>query len=270
MKEQTRKVVDVLGIDVSVVIPEKAVNITMNYINRKELSTVFFHTAESSLFSQSHDWAAQCVDSCNLVLPGDIHMEYALAHTVFEGEGPGGNGKYAEDYLRRLMGRLSRESREIFIVVPSQEKLESMREEMTAAYPSIRLDGGVLPEESEVETESLVNEINGTIPDAVFLCLPPHIQLNILKEYVPMMNTHLVICIEDFKPSVLTGARLVPEWVEALHLTGIYQWFRKEHRIRERIVGSIFKKTVEEEKKESMADESDRIEPEEDSKTDSE
>lgn len=248
MKEHTRKVVDVLGIDVSVVFPEKAVNITMNYINRKELSTVFFHTAESSLFCQSHDWAAQSVDSCNLVLPGDIYMEHAIAHTVFEGESPTGNGQYAEEYLRRLMGRLSRESREIFVVASGEEELETLKEDMKSAYPAITLDGGILSEESELGMENLVNEINGTIPDAVFLCLPPQIQLSMLSEYVPMMNTHLVICIESFKPSVLTGTEVVPKWIETLHLTGIYQWFRKEQKIREKIVGSIFKKTVEETK----------------------
>ena len=248
MKEHTRKVVDVLGIDVSVVIPEKAVNITMNYINRKELSTVFFHTAESSLFCQSYDWAAQSVDSSNLVLPGDIYMEHAIAHKVFEGKGATGNGQYAKEYLRRLMGRLSREKREIFVVVSGQEELDAMKEDMMSAYPDITLYGGILPEEAEVDMESLVNEINGMIPDAVFLCLPPESQLRMLKEYVPMMNTHLVICIESFKPTVLTGSEVVPKWIEQLHLTNVYRWIRKEHRIRESIVGSIFKKTVEEKK----------------------
>lgn len=261
MKEHTRKVVDVLGIDVSVVFPEKAVNITMNYINRKELSTVFFHTAESSLYCQSHEWAAQSVDSCNLVLPGDIYMEHAIAHTVFEGEGSKGNGKFAEDYLRRLMGRLSRESRELFVVASGQEELEALKEEMKSAYPAISLDGGILPEETEVDMESLVNEINGTIPDAVFLCLPPQTQLSMLGEYVPMMNTHLVICIESLKPSVLTGAEIVPKWIETLHLTGLYHWFQKERTIRDRIVGSIFKKTVEETKEsESSETEDSQIE----------
>ena len=33
-------------------------------------------------------------------------------------------------------------------------------------------------------------------------------------------------------------------WVQKLHLEGIYSWFKKEQKIRNTIVGSVFKKKV--------------------------
>ena len=36
----------------------------------------------------------------------------------------------------------------------------------------------------------------------------------------------------------------IPSWVEKLHLEGIYSWFKKEQKIKNTIVGSVFKKKV--------------------------
>ena len=67
MKEHSFRKVNVLGIDVSVMRPEKAVNLTMDYMRRKGLEVVFFHSAESSLYCQNQSWAAESVQNMQLV-----------------------------------------------------------------------------------------------------------------------------------------------------------------------------------------------------------
>jgi len=246
MREQTNKTVDVLGIDVSVMRPDKAVNITMNYINRKEPGTVFFHTAESSLRCQSQDWAAKCVNSCDLVLPGDRYMEHALGHASVGEDKQPGRSQFADRYMVKLLARIARDGKGIFVVTDKEEYLQSLKDDLQSIYPEINMDGVVLKDESEPGIEALVNEINGIIPDIIFLCLSPQSQLNLFREYVPMMNTHLLISIEFILPTVLNSQTEVPRWVEALHLTDFYL------RTREKIVGSIFRKTIlEESEKES-------------------
>ncbi len=238
MREQSRKTVDVLGVEVSLMRPDKAVNITMNYLQRKETGTVFFHTAESSLFCQSQDWAAGCIDSCDLVLPGDHYIEHAVGHAAFGENRTQGHSHFADRYLIKLLARIARENRTIFVVTDKEDYLESLAEDLKSIYPEITLDGAVLQGDSEPEIEALVNDINGIIPDIIFLCLNTQTQLNLFREYVPMMNTHLVVSTEFILPSVLTSLPVVPKWVEALHLTDFYQG------IQEKIMGSIFRKTI--------------------------
>ena len=257
MKEQTNKTVDVLGIDVSLIRPDKAVNITMNYINRKEPGTVFFHTAESSLLCQSQERAAKCVNSCDLVLPGDRYMEHAIGHTSAEEDRQPGRSQFADRYMVKLLARIARDGKGIFVVTDKEEYLSSLKDDLQSIYPEIIMEGAVMRDESEPGIEALVNEINGIIPDIIFLCLPPQSQLNLFREYVPMMNTHLLISIEFILPTVLNSQTEVPKWIDALHLTDFYL------RTREKIVGSIFRKTIlEESEKENDEPETETDEPE--------
>ncbi len=245
MKEHTRKQVNVLGIDVSVMRPEKAVNITMNYANRKELSTIYFHTAGSSVFCQNHDWAEQRIQACNLVLAGDRYMEeHTVAHAFSGQENYSGNGLFSYAYLKRLFHRLNRDSREIFLIMSREEHLDTMKEYMARKYPDILVHGEILREEPASEHERIVNEINGIIPDFVFVCLPAEQLLKFVDEYHSMMNTRVLVCLESLQQLVQSETEIVPRWIEVLHLEGIYQWIKKEGKIQEQIIGSIFKRSI--------------------------
>ena len=59
-----------------------------------------------------------------------------------------------------------------------------------------------------------------------------------------MMNTRLCILIESVQPLIRKETEAIPFWVEKLHLEGIYSWFKKEQKIKNTIVGSVFKKKV--------------------------
>ncbi len=245
MKEHTRKQVNVLGIDVSVMRPEKAVNITMNYVNRKELSTIYFHTAGSSVFCQTHDWAAQRIQSSNLVLAGDRYMEeHTVAHAFSGQQNRPGNGLFSYAYLKRLFHRLNRETREIYLIMSREEHLNSMKEYMAEKYPDILVQGDVLGDEPASEQERIVNDINGIIPEIVFVCLPSEQLLKFVDEYQLMMNTRIIICFESLQQLVQSETENVPRLVEILHLDGIYQWIKKEGKIQEQIIGSIFKRSI--------------------------
>ena len=129
MKEHSSRKVNVLGTDVSVMRAEKAVNLTMDYMRRKGLEVVFFHSAESSLYCQNQPGAAEIIGNCQLVLPGDSHVEMAVRHQRNDSEDRKGIGEFADEYLKRLFAKLNRESREIYAVMEKQEHLDSLKEE---------------------------------------------------------------------------------------------------------------------------------------------
>ncbi|MDD7113029.1 MAG: WecB/TagA/CpsF family glycosyltransferase [Lachnospiraceae bacterium] len=244
MREHYFKKVNVLGIDVTVMRPEKAVNVSMELMRKRGMETIFFLSAESSLYCENQPWAAEFIQSCHMVLTGDRHTEMAAAHNQNGEENSQGMGQFANDYLKRLLTKLNREHREIFAVMKHQDYLDSLKAYLTDSYPSIQMNGIVFEDETDGESDKVVNEINANIPDLLFLCLPVEQQLMFIKEYSAMMNTGLCICIESIQPMIRKETEEIPKWMHSLHLDGLYRWMRKEEKVRKTIVGSIFKNKV--------------------------
>ena len=58
------------------------------------------------------------------------------------------------------------------------------------------------------------------------------------------MNTRLCILIESVQPLIQKETEEIPLWVQKFHLEGMYSWFKKEQKIQNTIVASVFKKKV--------------------------
>lgn len=253
MKEHTRKKVNVLGVDVSVMRPDKAVNITLNYINRKELNKIYFHTAASSLFCQTQAWAAQWIDSCDLVFSGDKAVEeHTISQTTNGNMETSSQTLFVDLYIKRLFDQMNRDHREIFVVMSNEEHLAALKEYMQESYPEIFVEGAVLSQASSAESERVVNEINGMIPDVVFVCLDSEKQLTLLHDYEAMMNTHLIVGIDAIRPMIQTETESIPGWVESFHLSGIYKWIKKEGKLQEQIIQSLFRRKINREEDSNM------------------
>ena len=244
MREHYFKKVNVLGIDVTVMRPEKAVNVSMDFMRRRGMERVFFLSAESSLYCQNQSWAAEIVQASGLVLTGDRHIEMAAAHNQNADDNSKGIGEFADEYLKRLLTKLNREHREIYAVMKHQDYLDSLKEYIADSYPGIELNGIVFEDQTEGESDKVVNEINANIPDILFLCLPVEQQLMFIRDYSAMMNTGLCICIESIQPMIRKETEEIPDWIRSMHLEGLYRWMKKEEKLRKTIVGSVFKNKV--------------------------
>ena len=66
MKDRYHKKANVLGIDVSVMRVDKAVNVSMELMRGKGLPVIYFLSAISSLLCQNNEQSAEYVKSCNL------------------------------------------------------------------------------------------------------------------------------------------------------------------------------------------------------------
>ena len=244
MKDRYHKKANVLGIDVSVMRVDKAVNVSMELMRGKGLPVICFLSAGSSLLCQNNEKVADYVTSCNLVLPGDRHIEMAVHHRQDNEEIPEGIGEFADNYLKRLFSKMNREGRSIYTITEQDAHLESLEQYMDESYHSIEVQGTVMRKETKGEADRIVNEINACIPDIVFVCIPADRQIKFMEKHAAMMNTRLCILIESIQPLIRKETEEIPAWVQSLHLEGIYAWFKKEQKIKNTIVGSIFKKKV--------------------------
>ena len=68
MKDRYHKKANVLGIDVSVMRVDKAVNVSMELMRGKGLPVIYFLSAISSLLCQNNEQSAEYVKSCNAIL----------------------------------------------------------------------------------------------------------------------------------------------------------------------------------------------------------
>ena len=168
----------------------------------------------------------------------------AVHHRQDNGQIPEGIGEFADNYLKRLFSKINREGRSIYMVMEQESYLESMEEYMEESYRNIEVHGNVMRKETKGEADRIVNEINACIPDIVFVCIPAERQMKFMEKHAAMMNTRLCILIESVQPLIRKETEEIPSWVEKLHLEGIYSWFKKEQKIKNTIVGSVFKKKV--------------------------
>lgn len=244
MKDRYHKKANVLGIDVSVMRVDKAVNVSMELMRRKGLPVICFLSAGSSLLCQNDEKVADYVTSCNLVLPGDRHIEMAVHHRQDNGEIPEGIGEFADNYLKRMFSKMNREGRSIYTITEQDTHLESLEQYMDESYHNIEVQGTVMRKETKGEADRIVNEINACIPDVVFVCIPADRQIKFMEKHAAMMNTRLCILIESIQPLIRRETEEIPGWVQSLHLEGIYSWFKKEQKIKNTIVGSVFKKKI--------------------------
>lgn len=216
----------------------------MEYMRSRGLETVFFHSAESSLFCQTQVWAAEFVQNCQLVLAGDSHMELAVRHRRNDSVDRKGIGDFADEYLKRLFNRLNRECREIFAVMESGEELDSLKKYIQNSYPDIFCNGIVYDGKDGEDPGKVINEINANIPDIVFFCLPVQQQLMFVRDYTDMINARLCVCIESIRPLIRKETERVPRLIRLLHLEEFWYRMKKDSIIKKTVVGSIFKSKV--------------------------
>ncbi len=244
MREHDYNKSNVLGVDVCDMRTDRAVALSLDILRNHELGTVFFHNAVSSLFCQETDWAMELMNSFQLVLPGDQHMESAVAGRELSENA--GRSRYADEYMKKFLMRMNWEYREIFVTTDSSDRLQMFKDYLNRFYPNISFQGMVCESGTEGAADRVVNEINACIPDAVLLLLPAQEQLEFLRDYETMLNAGLCIGIESLKTLLSDEADLVPAWIRLLHLDSLYHRFRNKEKLQSRIAGTIFQKRVNE------------------------
>ncbi len=244
MRERYHRTANILGIRVSVIRVDRAVNISVDLMRKKGMSVICFLSAEGSLLCQNDETAASYIQSCQLVLPGDRHIEMASHHHQETGTLPEGMGEFADNYLKRLFTKISKDKGSIYTIMEQEDHLNSLETYMDELYPNIEVRGSVLVEGTKEESDKAVNQINACIPDIVFVCLSPEHQIQFMKNHAAMMNTGLCILVESIQPLIRKETEEVPGIFRAFRLEKLYAWFKREHKIRKTIVGSLFKKKV--------------------------
>lgn len=244
MKEQIPGKVNVLGVNVCDMRPEKAVALSLEKMRSPGFQVVYFLTAGSSLMCEESPQAMDLLNSLSLVFPGDRNTEMAVTKKPLPEDSD--LDSFTDKYMRRLFARLHREYRELFVVTSTEERMNTLMDYTGSYYPNIKLDGMVFHREEEGAAFKVVNEINAHIPDVLLFLMPARDQLMFLRDYQPMMNAGLCICIESLRSFITDKNRNAPDLIRFLHLESLYYWLRRKNKIESKITESVFRMRVHE------------------------
>ena len=251
------KKVSMLGVNVTGMPVEDAVEETLRLMTEPRLGKIYFLTAESSLLCQSDERAVEFLNSCDLVMPGDSHTGKAFdglpdirdrdSDSQATGKDQEIPGDFAQQYMRTILPRMNGEELSIYAIMDSETGLLSLQEYILTNYPSINLEGILIGKDSEEEYGRVVNDVNKCVPDIVFVCVSAEQQIRFVRGFASMMNTGLCICIESMQPWIYREVTEVPGFFRMLHLESLYYWIRKENKLGNLIAGSAFRKRMRDE-----------------------
>ena len=250
IEERITDRIRVLGVQVDPVRADRAVKLTVRYLEKHKFEYIVFANTPAALLGTEDSVIEEYIDQAALVLPGDSNIEDAIEAKKWLEEGR----NYQADYFRRLFARLYRQRPSIYLMVDKEEQFSKIQKIMKEKYSRFQVEGNLWREEDSID--GIVNSINGHAPDILFICAGHEKMSCFLKEHACKINAGLCFCMEE----VVTDVRLdISEWNHGSRIQKIvFEMKNKASRLFHNILfkNQMKRSQQEEEKEEKETSES--------------
>ena len=183
--------VRVLGVQVDSIRADRAVNLTVRYLEKHKFEYIVFANTPAALLGREEAGMEAYIERAALVLPGDANIEDAVEAGKWLEEGR----RYQAEYFRKLFGRLGKERPFVYLMVDKEDQLSKLHKIMKEKYNRFPAEGILWQEDASID--GLVNSINGHAPDILFLCADHEKMSHFLEENACKINAGLCICMEE-------------------------------------------------------------------------
>ncbi|MCD7825644.1 MAG: WecB/TagA/CpsF family glycosyltransferase [Clostridiaceae bacterium] len=231
--------VKIMDIDVDMISNDVFIKIMNEYLNEERLHVIFFASTEILNRAVKEEMYRRLVDMADLFLPGEealltVHHAEALeaADMVVSCKG-----------LGLVLENLKKEDRSLYIVAKTEEEADVLKEYCVKMQPELNIVGQCTYEE-EMDDAAVVNEINSHVPDMLLVSLETGMQERWIMEHVSLLNAKICIAIGGVVNLILAQEKEIPHWVQALHLSGPYEKFIREQKVKKGVRARIFRKKV--------------------------
>jgi len=233
IEERKEERVRVLGVQVDPVRPDRAVNLTVRYLEKHKFEYILFANTPAALSGREEEGMDNYIGQAALVLPGDGNIEDAVEMREWLGEGC----NYQAEYFRRLFTRLNKQRASIYLLVEKDEQLAKVRKILQEKYSRLSVEGGSWLEDASVD--GLVNSINSLAPDMLFLCAGHEKMWCFLAEHACKINAGICFCMEEIVTDEKTD---ISDW---LHSSGFQKvWSEIKNRTSRFVHDFLFKKQM--------------------------
>jgi len=204
IEERKNERVRVLGVQVDALKTERAVNLTIRYLEKHKFEYIVFANTPAALSGKEEESFENYIDEAALVLPGDSNIEDAVEAGTWLEEGK----TYQAEYFRKLFTRLNKQRASVFLMVEKADQLSKIEKIIEEKYN--RLQREKIHWQEDVSIDGLVNSINSLAPDILFICASHEKMSHFLKEHACKINAGLCCCMEE----VVTDSKTdISDWM---------------------------------------------------------
>ena len=172
------KKVDILGIQLDNYTVREAIMCVERYLSNNVLNTIESISLQMLIDSETNPVLKEVMSSLDLAIIGEKEIIQAAGlesmQRIRETE--------ENDFYFEFFKRIERNKKSVFLLGDTQEKIDSLKAELTEEYAVETCVG---------DLEAVINDMNATTPDVIISVLPSPMQEQFLYEHRDKMNANI-------------------------------------------------------------------------------
>ncbi len=187
------RAISVLGISLKDYSVREAMRRVSLFLNNGICNTVDFITHDDLLKATDSAELKQALEEMDLTVftAGDILQAGNIISHSRERE------IESNLFLKGLLRKLAKEKRRVFLVSSSADKLEKFEESLCGFEEELNIIGKCAVDETPGSSDAVVNEVNSTLPDVLFLNLGTPDAEFFIQSGRMKLNTPLIVAMGD-------------------------------------------------------------------------
>ncbi len=229
--------VKIMNTEVAMISKETLLQQINTYLKDEEFQVVLFASASLLQMGEEDELLRSDLQTIHLLLPGEEAI-LAMHHLdVLQA----GNMVVSCKAFGDVLEDIWKQRATAYIISDDRERTLLLQDFIRDVQPELQVVG-VSVLEPEVQTATVLNDINSKTPDMLFLDLEETAQIQWLKENKDMLNAKLCVAIGGVSTIILDDYHKIPEWVCKCKMEKIYRAlvFNKPRRNHKK--GRIFRK----------------------------
>jgi N-acetylglucosaminyldiphosphoundecaprenol N-acetyl-beta-D-mannosaminyltransferase len=235
MKQIERK--RILGIPVDIVDMSQALTYIDHIIQSNEKDNyILAINAEKIIALQKDPFLKQMAENASLLVPDGIGAVLAvkLLYGIKISRVPGA------DLMQNICKEAARRGYRIFIYGAKEDVNKDAVERLKRTYPGLNIVGRCSGYISEEKMNELVNQINESGADILFVALGSPKQEKWMQDYLPRLNIKVCQGIGGTLDTIVGRVKRAPESFQKLGLEWLYRLLKEPRRIRRQLVLPVF------------------------------
>lgn len=218
------------------------------YLENVQLNVILL--ASSQLFKEAYynESLREMISSADTIVPGEKAVLSFHHADLLQKGGIIVNYRCLADVLEYL--RKSHYT--AYIVARDKQDSDYMENFFREKNYNISVEGVKI--QHEFEDDVIINEINSLSPDVLLIDLDTPLQERWIMEHSTKVNVRLCVGLGGIMKQVMDEYKALPKFIEQLHLTKPYKYFRLRERITRMRHEKMFRSIIKEYKREKGTD----------------
>jgi N-acetylglucosaminyldiphosphoundecaprenol N-acetyl-beta-D-mannosaminyltransferase len=222
--------VDVLGVGVSTVTPDMAIDTLAGWIERRERRYVCVTGVHGVMESQRDPGLLEIHNDSGLTVPDGMPMVWACRRVGADWV----SRVYGPDLMRSVCARGATVGWRMFLYGATPEILERLARTLRQSYPGLQIVGSISPPFrplTDSERDEVVAEINAAEPDIVWVGLSTPKQERWMSENRAALSAPVLAGVGAAFDLVSGTKRHAPPWLQGVGLEWLYRLVQEPRRL---------------------------------------